>query len=227
MFDFDGVICNSLEVVLPEVEVVFDEVGFEKLRTREELIALLDGNVFVRLAAAGFPLGKLKWLSQKFKPLMESLYLRIQPFPGIVEIINQASRSMPVYIITGNRAGTVSAFCSRHGITGIRDIIGSDVERSKVKSMRRIKRIHKDRDPYYIGDTLGDMHEARKAGVHRIAAAWGWHDARRLSREKPEFMLGKPRELEDLVARLEQDAAEGKRVLLPLGRVAKALRIVE
>ncbi len=224
MFDFDGVICNSLEVVLPEVKMVFSEVGFNKLHTREDLIALLDGNVFLRLAAAGFPIGKLKWLTQKFKPHMEQLYSRIQPFPGIVKVVNRAAELGPVYIITGNRAGTVAAFCARHGITGIRDIIGSDIERSKVKSIRRVKKMHKEREPYYIGDTLGDMHEARKAGVQRIGAAWGWHGRERLSRERPEYIVERPEDLTALLLQLQADGEEGKRVSLRMGRVLEALR---
>lgn len=226
MFDFDGVICNSLDVVLPEVKMVFDEVGFDKLQTREELIALLDGNVFLRLTAAGFPIKKLKWLGHKFKPHLEHLYRRIEPFPGIVEVINHAAEAFPLYIITGNRAETVASFCSRNGIEGIREIIGSDIERSKIKSIRRIKKLHPRRDPYYIGDTLGDMHEARKAGVKRIGAVWGWHGRERLRRENPEYMAEKPEDLTDLFLRFRQDAEEGKMVLSRLGKVAASLRLL-
>lgn len=212
MFDFDGVICNSLEAVLPEIEMVFSEVGFTGIKTREELISLLDGNVFLKLTAAGFPMGKLKWLGSKFKSHQERLYLQIDPFPGIVEVVNSLAETVPVYIVTGNRAGTVSQFCRRHGIRGVREIIGSDVERSKVKSIRRIRRLHRDRSPYYIGDTLGDMREARKAGVRRIGAAWGWHGRNRLSIGKPEYIVENPEELRELFDVLLRQGVEGDRV---------------
>jgi phosphoglycolate phosphatase len=198
MFDFDGVICNSLEAVLPEIEMVFSEVGFTGIKTREELISLLDGNVFLRLTAAGFPMGKLKWLGNRFKSHQEEVYQRIDPFPGIVEVVNRLAESVPVYIITGNRAATVAQFCARHGIRGVRQIIGSDVERSKVKSIRRIRKLHRDRSPFYIGDTLGDMREARKARVKRIGAAWGWHGRERLSIAKPEHIVESPEELREV-----------------------------
>ncbi len=87
MFDFDGVICNSLEAVLPEIEMVFSEVGFTGIKTREELISLLDGNVFLRLTAAGFPMGKLKWLGNRFKSHQEEVYQRIDPFPGLLRLL--------------------------------------------------------------------------------------------------------------------------------------------
>ena len=224
MFDFDGVICNSLDVVLPEVEMIFSEVGFNRIKTREELIALLDGNVFLRLAAAGFPMGKLKWLSRRFKPHLEKVYWRVNPFPGIVEVVNSLSETVPVYIITGNRVATVSEFCSRHGIKGIRDIIGSDVERSKVKSIRRIRKLHRDRAPYYIGDTLGDMREAHKARVKRIGAAWGWHGRERLSIGRPEYIVETPEVLMELFRMLLLQAREGKKTNLRIGRLIENLR---
>jgi len=226
MFDFDGVICNSLDVVLPEVKMVFDEVGFDKLSTREELISLLDGNVFLRLTAAGFPIGKLKWLGHKFKPHMEKLYSRIEPFPGIVAVVNQAAEAFPLYIITGNRVETVASFCSRNGIRGVREIIGSDVERSKIKSIRRIKKLHPDREPYYIGDTLGDMHEARKAGVQRIGADWGWHGRKRLQRENPEYIAENPEDLTALFLKFQREAEEGKIVPTRLGKIFEFLKSV-
>jgi len=206
MFDFDGVICNSLEAVLPEIERVFSEIGFNRIKTREELISLLDGNVFLRLTAAGFPMRKLKWLGSRFKSHQEKVYQRIDPFPGIVEVVNSLSASFPVYIITGNRVGTVAQFCSRHGIVGVREIIGSDVERSKVKSIRRIRRQHRGRSYYYIGDTLGDMREAHRARVKRIGAAWGWHGRERLSIGKPEYIVETPEALKELLLRVGEQA---------------------
>lgn len=223
MFDFDGVICNSLDAILPEVEMIFKEIGFKGLKTREELMAVLDGNVFLKLAAAGFPLGKMKWMSKRFKPRMEDVYQRINPFPGIVEVINGCSESVPVYIITGNRAGTVAEFCSRHGIKGIREIVGSDIERSKVKSIKRIRKLHRDRSPYYIGDTLGDMREAGKARVKRIGAAWGWHGSERLSRGKPEYIVENPEALKELFVGLVS-AGNGHRVENRLERIQTGLR---
>jgi len=223
MFDFDGVICNSLDALLPEVRVVFSEIGYNGLKTREELMAVMDGNVFLKLAAAGFPMSKIKWLSKRFKPHLEKVYRTLNPFPGIVEVINIFSDFAPVYIVTGNRAGTVDEFCSRHGITGIRDIIGSDIERSKVKSIKRIRKMHRDHSPYYIGDTLGDMREAGKAKVKRIGAAWGWHGRERLARAKPEYIVEKPEDLIDLFRDLSA-AGGDSRLEGPMGRLKQNLK---
>ena len=50
---------------------------------------------------------------------------------------------------------------------------------------------------YYVGDTTGDIREAKTAGVRTVAVAWGWHSRERLLAAQPEFVVDKP---EDLLA---------------------------
>jgi len=49
-----------------------------------------------------------------------------------------------------------------------------------------------------VGDTVGDVLEARAAGVGTVGVAWGWHGVERLRRVKPDRMVHAPSDLLDL-----------------------------
>ena len=49
-----------------------------------------------------------------------------------------------------------------------------------------------------MGDTVGDILEAREAGVCTVGAAWGWHGAERLLRAAPDHLAHSPSDLLDL-----------------------------
>jgi phosphoglycolate phosphatase len=48
---------------------------------------------------------------------------------------------------------------------------------------------------FYIGDTTGDILEAREAGVQTVAVTWGWHSREKLVAVHPDFLVDRPEEL--------------------------------
>lgn len=180
LFDYDGVIADSFEVYFSEFTRACSELGFDKINSKEGFLKLFDGNLIKQLIKAGFPLRKLKQLADEFKPQIEAANARICPFPGISEILNVLSKQYPVMIITANATYVVQEFLDKNNLSHVKGVLGSDIEPSKVKKIRMARKRFPDYTPYYIGDTKGDMLEARRAGAMPIAAGWGWHDHQRL-----------------------------------------------
>lgn len=195
LFDYDGVIADSYEVYFREFTRACTEYGFDKLNSREAFLRLFDGNLITQLIKAGFPLHKLKKLADDFRPQMEKANSEIKPFPGMVEILRTLSIHHPVVIITANSSHVVQQFVDAHALHEIKGVLGSDIETSKVKKIRRARRQFRDHRAYYIGDTKGDMIEARRAGAIPVAAAWGWHDYERLQSAHPDYIIGRQEEL--------------------------------
>ena len=54
---------------------------------------------------------------------------------------------------------------------------------------------------FYIGDTVGDIMEAKKAGVKSIAASWGYHKRECLVNCSPDILIDKPGDLIDELKR--------------------------
>ncbi len=183
-FDYDGVIADSLEAYFSEFTRACSLLGFHHLNSSEAFLKLFDGNLIAQLIKAGFPLWKLKSLAEEFAPRIEAANARIRPFDGMPELLARLSAVHPVMIITANTSQTAQAFLDAHELRQVRGVVGSDVETSKVKKIRRARRLFPNCQAYYVGDTRGDMIEARRAGAVPVAVGWGWHDVERLKSGK-------------------------------------------
>lgn len=195
MFDFDGVIADSREIYFEVFTRICTEKGFDKLNSREAFSRLMEGNVFRELLKAGFPIHRLKKLADEYKPQLDAANERIPPYPDMVALLNALAEAYPVYVITANQTEMVQRFLQRHGIDGIRAVIGGDQEVSKVKRIRSVKKRYKERTAFYIGDTKGDMREARRAKAVAVGVTWGWHSAGKLAEGRPHHVLAAPDEL--------------------------------
>ncbi|MCC6143932.1 MAG: HAD hydrolase-like protein [Candidatus Hydrogenedentes bacterium] len=198
MFDFDGVVADSLDIFHEEFAAACALLGFDRLGSRDSLLKLFETNAFVALVKAGFPIRRLKRLGREFAPRIQAANEKVQPFHGMPAILNELARRHTVYVITSNVTEAITAFLDRHEVTGIRDVIGADKERSKVKKIRRVVRQHRGARPFYIGDTKGDMLEAKAARVLAVAVGWGWHSVDLLKEGEPDFIVQSPPDLLDL-----------------------------
>ena len=86
-----------------------------------------------------------------------------------------------------------------HGVTGVTEVIGADKDESKTRRIEAARsRFGAARPAWYVGDTVGDIVEAREAGVRTVGAAWGWHGPERLGRVRPDHLAHEPQDLLDL-----------------------------
>ena len=205
LFDYDGVIADSLEVYFSEFTRACALLGYEHLNSEEAFMKLFDGNLVAQLIKSGFPLLKLKALAEEFAPRIEMANARIHPFPGMPETLDTLSNMHPLIIITANNSEVVRRFLGRHGLHRVHDVVGSDVETSKVKKIRAARRMFRDHRPYYIGDTKGDMIEARRARAIPVGVGWGWHDVDRLRAGRAAHIVTTQDDLLELFGRAKGD----------------------
>lgn len=199
LFDFDGVIANSFDVFFREFTSACTEMGFDRLNSKEAFLNLFEGNLLFNVIKAGFPPWKLRELFNRFQPRIAKANDSVFPFVGIREMLSRLSAEHPVYIISSNLTEAVQRFLIREGISGIQDVLGADVETSKVKKIKRVWKKHPRAMAYYIGDTSGDVYEGKEAGAITIAVTWGWHEKERLTKARPHFLVHTPGELEELI----------------------------
>ena len=83
------------------------------------------------------------------------------------------------------------------------DVLGSDVDRSKVVKMRLLLEKHgmTPVDGVFVTDTLGDIREGNIAGVQTIGVTWGVHDRETLEKGSPLAIVDTVFELRDTIER--------------------------
>ena len=199
MFDFDGVIADSFDVFYPALVRTLREYGYACVRNPGEFRVLLDRNFCRSSQARHIRRSDLNEIlaetGRKVQARMGDMHL----FPGVKAAIQDLNETCPLYVITSNQSTPVEVFLKRVGLLEcFRDVLGADDHPSKIQKIRLIRRLHPRQSLVYVGDTVGDLREARSARVGRAAVLWGWHERERLCGEQPEFLLETPDDLRRL-----------------------------
>jgi len=195
LFDFDGVLADSFDLFSWAFLEACRTHGVQGIRSRKDFLDLFDGNLYEEMERRGVG-GSLQ--KDILKEMAESLAHRsseIRLFKGIPDTVTALARDAVLYVITSNLGEIVSRVLQNGGVTGIKEIWGAEKETSKVRKIHRLRERHPECPPFYIGDTSGDIREARKAGVGALAVTWGWHDRERLLRAGPDALFNSPAEL--------------------------------
>lgn len=198
LFDFDGVVADSLEVFQESLAGLCEARGVSGLADRETFLKLFDDNMVAGLRQFGVPEPALPALLDDLGKRLAARMGDFPPFPGLAEALRRLAAAVPVYVVTSNLSGVVEAYLERYGIRGVREVLGAEKEPSKRVKIRNVATRWPGLQPVYVGDTLGDMAEARAAGALPVAVAWGWHDLARLQRGNPVRVLQTPADLADL-----------------------------
>jgi phosphoglycolate phosphatase len=156
---------------------------------------LLESNWFDALLRAAVPSGVVADIERAFgeAPIPEL-------FPGIDEVVERLAATYPVIVVSSSSTDDVWRVLNGRGVRGVREVIGGDVDTSKVRKIRSVRRrFGESFEPWYVCDTVGDIAEAREAGAATIGATWGWHGEERLLRAAPDRLARHPRDLLDLL----------------------------
>ena len=198
LFDFDGVIADSLSFYEEFVNRCLEKTGASIILTREEYLDLFDGNFYESLRARGVDIRAFN--DAAIAATSEIDYGRITLFRGLLPVICKLSEQNSLLVISSNTSSTIRSALTRYGFDGaFDDVLGADFMLSKIDKIRHaVNKWNIDRNRvYYVGDTVGDIKEGRAACIQTVAATWGWHSRERLEGAQPDYIVDAP---EDLLA---------------------------
>jgi phosphoglycolate phosphatase len=196
LFDFDGVLADSLDLYAEAVARCLERIGTPIVKTREDYLSLFDGNLYESMAARGVNLADY---SRAAKEIMPGIgYDAMKPFDGLIPVLVALSRDNCLLVISSNGSKTIRKMLVRFGFDlYFEEILGADFlvsKKDKIDYALEKYGIPAQRT-FYIGDTAGDIKEARAAGVRSVAVTWGWHSRERLLAAQPEFLVDRPEDL--------------------------------
>jgi phosphoglycolate phosphatase len=200
IFDFDGVVVDSLGFYFDAWSRAMKAFGRDDLAEREAFLSLLDGNLFETMSRQGIPFGAFPDLGNRIHWALQMN--RVAPFPGIPDAIRQLSLKISLALVSSNNSSIIKGILERHGMASyFNPILGADTQRLKGHKIVSALEAHKvlAEDSFYICDTVGDIHEARSVGIRVAAVTWGWHSVQRLQRANPDRIFNTPQELMELL----------------------------
>lgn len=193
LFDFDGVLSDSLDLYSEAVARCLERIGTPIVKTREDYLVLFEGNFYESMAARGVDLAAFTRAAKEIMPGID--YDAMLPFDGLIPVLESLKEGHRLLVISSNGSRTIRPMLVRFGFDSyFEEILGSDFLQSKKEKIAHALAkygIPPERT-YYIGDTTGDIVEARAAGVRTVAVTWGWHSRERLVAARPDFLVDTP-----------------------------------
>jgi len=198
LFDFDGVLANTLDDMLNFAQAVCAELGVDRVPTPADLDALETMSFVEYGQQLGVPLPLVdEFVSRCLKRFIE----RPHPpkiFDGMTEVIKQLSIHHVIAIVTGNTTSAVENFLNENGILQcISMVFAVDQPGSKSEKILKAKsQLGTENDAvYYVGDAVSDILAARQVSVKSVAVSWGHQSLSKLANAKPDHIVHAPKEI--------------------------------
>lgn len=198
IFDFDGVLADSLRPMLNYAGQVCQELGYPCTPTQKDL-EILDRMEFSEFGRQlGIPEEKIEaFVSRNF----ELFSLREDPLritPGMDTVIRELSQLSILVVITGNSRKVVRNFFDAYELEEeFQIILSAEDDGNRVEKIIKVKSLNvgSNREFYMIGDAVSDIRAAREAGIKSIAVSWGHQSMAKLTTENPDFLVERPQDL--------------------------------
>lgn len=202
IFDFDGVLADTLDDMLRFAAQVCSELGHPCQPTAAHLEALdtMSFDEFGR--QLGVPEPKIKAFTRLN---LEKFATRTRPprmFHGMDKVLAELSKSGRIGILTGNTASVVWEFLEHHQLSQhVAYVIDGKAPGSRSGKIRRIAgQIGRPGCPIYmIGDAVSDIVAAREAQAKSVAVTWGHQSSEKLMGASPDYLVHSPEELLQVV----------------------------
>ena len=199
LFDFDGVLVDSIDVYEKTVTDCLQQIGQPLARGREEFLELFEGNFYESLVQKGVDMDKFTAASAGI--LAKINYAEMKPFDAVRPVLRELKKNHPLVVISSNDTPTIREALRLYDFNGIfDDILGSDFMLSKTEKILYViqKYSVKPQDIYYIGDTTGDVKEGKQAGIKTVGVTWGWHSKTKMAESNPDYLFDHPQDLLNL-----------------------------
>jgi phosphoglycolate phosphatase len=196
LFDFDGVLVDSLDVYEKTVTECLIKINQPLTRGREEFLELFEGNFYESLVEKGVDLEA--FMKASINILAQVKIKDIKPIEDAVPVVAKLHKKHCLIVISSNETASIREALELFKYDDyFREILGSDFMLSKKdKILYAIKKYQLPPDDiYYIGDTTGDIKEGKQAGVKTVGVTWGWHDRTKMTAAKPDYLFDQPKEL--------------------------------
>jgi phosphoglycolate phosphatase len=204
IFDYDGVLADTLEDLLQFGQEACNQLGVKHVVTKDDLNNL----EVMSFATYGRACEVPEHLVEQFVNICLDLFAEKKSppaiFRGLSNVLRYLSVDHRVAIVTTNSSQNVHAFLVKHGLDDfIHAVYGVDSPGSKAQKITmardRLLEHRKQESVFMVGDSLSDVLAAKEASVTSVAVTWGHQSLENLLRAKPDYIVHSPQELIELI----------------------------
>lgn len=207
IFDFDGTLANSLELIFKLYNEHAEQFGYLPLKAEE----------FPELRRMGYKKAmkakrvKVRMIPKMVLTMSKEMRLRmdeVKPYSGIIEVIKSLQENgFSVGVLTSNQAPLVKEFLSSHDFPELDFVVSEKTLFGKDKALKKIiKRFGLNRDQIlYVGDEPRDVTACHKIGIPVVGVAWGFAGVEGFESEPPDVLVRTPEELLNTIIKLSQE----------------------
>jgi phosphoglycolate phosphatase len=197
IFDFDGTICDSLDVTV----VIVNSFISKQPKLRHSYFTK---NIIRRIGTKG-AIEKIKFSKidvlrfvHHYRKEISKNVPSLEPFKEIPEVIGKLSKNNKLGIVTTNARKNIELFLNNHNLNNLIDFIYTDPDLfGKENKLKKAIYAYKldPKDTYYIGDEVRDVEAAKKAEINSIAVTWGYESKELLKKANPDLLVERPQQL--------------------------------
>ena len=202
IFDFDGVLGDTLDEMLRIAGQVADELGYPCQPTPADLDAL-ERMEFSELGKQlGIPANQADEFARRSFELFAALPNPPHIFPGLKQVVLDLAATNRLAIVTGNTSRIVNRFLNEQDLRAcFAMVLGSDAPGNRAEKLKQmmVTLVAPHGKAYLVGDAVSDVRVASETGLVSIAVTWGHQSEAHLSRAKPRYLVHTPQELLNLL----------------------------
>lgn len=202
IFDFDGTIADTYQVVIKIVNSLSGEFGYQPLDDKtQKLLRNLSSKEIIK--KSGISLFKLPFLAKRVQLELGNYIQDIDSFEGIADVLRSLKQqNYHLGIVTSNVQENVEIFLKRQNLSGVFDFVfASTTIFGKHRIINRaVKNLQlSKKNVVYVGDETRDIRSARKSGVGIISVDWGFHSSQLLNQHYPDALATAPSDILDAI----------------------------
>lgn len=185
IFDIDGTLWDSRELVAEGFNIQLRKEGFDHLCVDAEILRPLFGKSITEFANAMLPSipapERYELMERCMKTEQEYLFAnecRIG-YPKVKETLRELSKKHRLFIVSNAERGYPKLCIDKLGLGEYVQghMCFGDTGTSKGKTIRTLMAKHNIESAIYIGDTQGDLEACREAGIPFIFCTYGFGQA--------------------------------------------------
>jgi phosphoglycolate phosphatase len=205
IFDFDGTIADTMDLVLTIYNQIAPEYGCTAVNREDKKVSRTQKPREL-LKNHGVTITKLPRLILRMHKEIGRRIAGVKPFDGITDALDAlVADGFALGIVTSNAVENVHAFLHENALVNYFSFVWSGTDLfGKDRIIRKLmrKKCFASDTVIYIGDEMRDIEAVRKIGIPIVSVTWGYSSRDVLMQLHPDQMADIPGELHACVLQL-------------------------